>query len=76
MPSYDAFEKDIGIINIVFADDEIPKYVTSNKMHLADFLTQIGGSLGFFMGVSVISLIEIVYWIVVFVVRNIYRKKY
>ena len=71
IPSYDAFEKDIGIINVVFADDEIPKYVTSNKMHLADFLTQIGGSLGFFMGVSVISLIEIIYWIVLFIVRNI-----
>ena len=72
IPSYNAFEKDIGIINVVFVDDEIPKYVTSNKMHTADFLAQIGGSLGFFMGVSVISMIEIIYWIILYFVRNIF----
>jgi hypothetical protein len=70
IPAYNAFEKDIAIINVVFADKEIPKYVTSNKMHLPDFLTQIGGSLGFFMGVSVISMIEIIYWIILCVFRN------
>jgi hypothetical protein len=72
IPSYNAFEKDIAIINVLFPDEEIAKYVTSNKMHLPDFLTQIGGSLGFFMGVSVISMIEIIYWIILGCWRNVF----
>ena len=59
---YDAFEKDIGIVNIFFSEKKILKYVTKNRMSNFDFLSQIGGSLGLAMGISIISMIEIVYW--------------
>ena len=61
-PTYDAFEKDIGILNIFFSEKKILKYVTKNRMSGLDFLSQIGGSLGLAMGISVISIIEIFYW--------------
>ena len=64
-PTYDAFEKDIGILNIFFGDEKISKYVTENRMSSYGFISQIGGSLGFVMGVSLISLIEIIYWFIV-----------
>ena len=61
-PFYDAFEKDIGILRIFFSEDKILKYVTKNRMSNFDFLSQIGGSLGLAMGISIISIIEIFYW--------------
>ena len=62
-PAYNAFEKDIGIVNVFFSKKEIHNFVTKNQMGNADFMYQIGGSLGFVMGVSLISLIEIAYWL-------------
>ena len=59
---YNAFEKDIGIINVFFKEKKIMKYVTENRMSFFDFLSQIGGSLGLVMGISIISLFEIIYW--------------
>ena len=61
-PTYNAFEKDIGIINVFFKDKKIMRYVTANRMSFFDFLSQIGGSLGLVMGISIISLVEIIYW--------------
>ena len=68
--TYDAFEKDIGIVNIFFTKETILKYVTSNRMSILEFLVQIGGTLGFYMGVSIISVIEIVYWLTFRFFRN------
>ena len=62
-PTYDAFEKDIGILNVFFEDEMIIKYTMKNQMSIFDFMAQIGGSLGFAMGVSMISLVELIYWI-------------
>ena len=68
--TYDAFKKDIGIVNVFFGKEKILKYVTSNKMSNLDFLSQIGGSLGLSMGVSIISIIEIIYWFTFRFFRN------
>ena len=62
-PYYNAFEKDIGFINIFFAGEEVTRYERANKGSPFDLMTQIGGSLGGFMGISVLSLIEILYWV-------------
>ena len=60
--TYDAFETDIGIVNIFLGEKTILKYVTSNRMSTLEFIAQIGGSLGLSMGISIISIIEILYW--------------
>ena len=62
-PTYDAYEKDIGIINVYFANRDALKYETANRLTFSDFIYQIGGSLGFVMGVSMISVVEVFYWI-------------
>ena len=62
-PNYDAFEKDIGMINVFFEKSHIPRYVRVNRMSTFDFVAQIGGSLGLFMGISLISIVEIIYWL-------------
>jgi hypothetical protein len=67
---YNAFETDIGIINVFFTKKEVPKFVTRNRMSSFDFVYQFGGSVGFVMGISIISLIEIAYWISLGILRN------
>ena len=62
-PYYNAFEKDIGIVHVFFAEREITRYVKLNKMSYFDFIYQIGGSLGLFLGISILSIVEIIYWI-------------
>ena len=74
-PTYDAFEKDIGVLNIFFSKKYINTYVTNKRVSLADFLSKIGGSLGFAVGISMISLIETIYWIAFRWLRNLKRNK-
>ena len=62
-PYYNAFEKDIGILNVFFAEKKVTKYVKANKGTYFDFVSMIGGSLGGFMGISILSAVEIFYWI-------------
>ena len=62
-PTYDAFEKDIGILNVFFGNEKMLKYTMKNQMSIFNFIAQIGGSLGFAMGVSLISFVEIIYWL-------------
>ena len=68
--TYDAFEKDIGIVNIFFGEERILKYVTKNQMSIYDFISSVGGSIGGIMGLSYISVIEIVYWFTFRFFRN------
>ena len=71
-PNYDAFEKDIGMINVFFEKSHIPRYVRVNRMSDFDFVAQIGGSLGLFMGISLISIVEIIYWLVIRVFGKVF----
>ena len=61
-PTYNAFQKDIGLINVFFGDKHIVTYAKRNRMTFSDFMSKIGGSAGLAMGISIISCIEIVYW--------------
>lgn len=70
-PTYDAFEKDIGILNVFFREPNIMKYVKHNRMTGFEFFSQIGGSLGFVMGISVVSIIEVIYWFILRLFRRI-----
>ena len=70
-PTYNAFEKDIGIINVFFGKKEMTKFVKSNRMSTYGFIAQIGGSLGFAMGISIISLLELFYWFIIRFFKNI-----
>ena len=63
-PYYNAFEKDIGFLNVFFSEEKVTRYIKANKGTNFDFISQLGGSLGGFMGISILSLVEIFYWVV------------
>ena len=73
-PTYDAYEEDIGIVNVFFNNDRVEKYVKKNRMSNFDFLSQVGGSLGLAMGISIISIIEMVYWCTYRLFRNTHNE--
>ena len=74
-PTYDAFEQDIGIINIFFSKSQILRYVTTNQMSEFDFLSQLGGTLGLAMGISFVSFVEFFYWFTWRLCRNFQKDR-
>ena len=69
-PTYDAFEKDIGVVHVFFDKDTAPKFEKASRLTDSGFIVQIASSLSFFMGISVLSLLEIIYW---FIIRRLER---
>ena len=63
--TYDAFEEDIATLNIFFGYPYIVTYKTSVKMSTFEFIALVGGNVGLGLGISIISVVEIIYWITV-----------
>ena len=70
-PSYDAYEKDIAVVDFIFESNTVFEYRREQKMIFVQYISQIGGLLGLWMGFSFISAIEILYWCTVRLARNI-----
>ena len=69
-PTYNAYEKDIAMVNFYFDKSSILQYIRQERMTKVDYISQIGGLLGLFMGISFISGIELIYWATVRLTRN------
>ena len=39
-----------------------PEYQTSQRLTLTDFVASLGGIFGLYLGFSIVSFVEIVYW--------------
>ena len=70
-PTYDAYEKDIAIVNFYFGKSTFWQFQRAENMTLADYIAQLGGFLGLFLGFSFISAIEIIYWFTMRLMREI-----
>lgn len=64
-----------GSITISFADDEFLVFKRSESFGAVTLLSNIGGLLGFFLGVSVLSLVEIFYFFVIRFINNLWWTK-
>ena len=51
-----------------------PEFERSIRMGPVDFIASLGGLFGLFLGFSIVSFIEIFYWIVIRMSRNTLRK--
>lgn len=71
-PTYDAFEKDIAVVNFYFARPTVTQFKRDQRLTWMDYIAQIGGLLGLAMGFSIISAIEIFYWMTIRLSRNIF----
>ena len=75
---YNAYEKDIAILNIFFGEPTVygellllttsnkislhPEFERSPKMTWLDFISGFGGLCGLCLGISFVSVAEIIYW--------------
>ena len=57
--------------NIILSYFLISEFVKTRKMTIIGFLSNIGGLFGLCLGFSIISFIEIFYWFVIRMVKNI-----
>lgn len=57
---------------VQFAKPEFLAMRMSAQFSLTDFISQCGGLLGLFMGVSILSIVEVIYY---FTIKLMYRVK-
>ena len=70
-PKYDAFGKDIAIANFYFDQSSVMQYKHGIKMTTIGFISQIGGVMGLSIGLSFVSVIEILYFVLIRLSRNL-----
>ena len=69
-PTYDAFEKDIAVVKFYFEKNGVVQFKRRASNNWSDFMSQVGGNAGLGVGFSIISAIEIIYWITIKFVQN------
>ena len=70
-PTYDAFEKDISIVNFYFGRPTVTQFKRAERLTWIDYIGQIGGFWGLALGFSIISAVELIYWLTIRLGRNI-----
>ena len=84
---YNAWEEDIAVVNIFFGKDTVmgendllgvvdifSEFERSIRMGPVDFVASLGGLFGLCLGFSIISFLEIVYWLLAGICRNTLNK--
>ena len=69
--NYDAYEKDVAIVNFYFQSSTCFEFVRQPRMTIIDFISNVGGLLGLCMGISFVSAVELLYWLTVKLAKNI-----
>ena len=69
--NYDAYEKDVAIVNFYFQSSTCFEFVRQPRMTIIDFISSVGGLLGLCMGISFVSAVELLYWLTVKLAKNI-----
>ena len=72
---YEAYEKDIAIVNFHLDKSVVFRFTKQERMSQIDFIAQLGGTFGVFLGISFVSLIELAYWILLGLFKFTPKKK-
>jgi len=69
------FKKDISVLNFFFDTPIITQIGLEMRVSMFDKLSAIGGTLGLYTGISIITLIETLWWLVQFVIHAFTRNR-
>ncbi|XP_033220571.1 pickpocket protein 28-like [Belonocnema kinseyi] len=69
------FEENIAVVHLYFVDSQFTKFMKNELYGFSELLSNIGGLLGLFMGFSVLSFMEIIYFATLRFWCNLRRKK-
>ena len=75
-PKYDAYEKDIAMVTFFFAPSTVFEYKREERMTMIQYISQMGGLLRLCIGFSLISGVEIIYWLTIRLFRNVINKSH
>ena len=64
LKTYDAFDEDIALLEIVFDTSTMFVYQSSSTENWVNYLADVGGLLGIVLGMGFISFIEVI-WLIV-----------
>lgn len=68
------FREDIAVLNFFFDTPIITQINLELRTSVFDMISAIGGTLGLFTGISVITFVEVFYWLLVFGLRFLCRE--
>ena len=74
-PTYNAYERDIALVHFYFDKSSILQFTRQKRMTLVDYISQMGGLLGLFIGFSFISGAELIYWLTFRLAKNVKMNK-
>jgi hypothetical protein len=58
---YDAYERDIAVLNVFFETPTVLEYTTQPSKTWFDFISAVGGNGGLFIGFSIVTVLEIIW---------------
>ena len=58
---YDAYEKDIAVLEVFFGTSTVMKFQSQKSQSWLDYLSSVGGALGLCIGLSIITVVELVW---------------
>ena len=64
-PTYNAYERDIAVVNFYFGKSTAWEFQRAQSMTIANYIAEMGGLLGLFTGFSFLSAVEILYWLII-----------
>jgi hypothetical protein len=70
--TYEAYEKDIAILQIYFKTPTVVEYKTYPRQSWIDFFSAIGGLLGLCIGLSIVTFVEL-FWLVLRIGANLIK---
>jgi hypothetical protein len=70
--TYNAFERDIAVLNIFFSSPIVMQYMTKESKTWFDFISTVGGNGGLFIGFSIVTILELAY--AVLRITNLYLR--
>ena len=70
------FKRDISVLNFFFDTPIITQIGLEMRVSMFDKLSAIGGTLGLYTGISIITIVETIWWLIRFIIYGVRRKKY
>jgi hypothetical protein len=58
---YDAYEKDIGVLNVYFDSTTVLKLKSEKRQTWIDYFSSVGGALGLCIGLSIVTIFEMLW---------------
>ena len=70
------FKRDISVLNFFFDTPIITQIGLEMRVSMFDKLSAIGGTLGLYTGISIITIVETIWWLIRFIIYAVRQKKY